>query len=518
MLGLMVWTFIQRFPVDDAFISYRYAANFARGWGFAWNLGERIEGFSNFLWTLLLGVGAEAGVAPERLSIILSSPFHFAALYLTYRISRQVGLGEMTSLLVLLLVGTTRSVYGFATSGLETSLQLTEHLALASILLEAQSLGWTRRRAFSASAVMALLILTRPDGVIPSAVAVYFFRKEFPTVNRSTRLQFALPVLIVGIIFAIWKLSYFGDLFPNSFHAKVRGWDRFGYGLFYLHVFGLILLLYPLAILAWFGHRQKPDRGYALIGTFTLTWLLYVVWAGGDFMEFRFLVPVTPFIFIWIIGGVGKLGAAWVSRAALAGLGVGVIQSNFALNASVNGYGMESLSHLREHIQNPDENWTQVGKRLREEFGGSSLKIGVGAAGAIPYFADLPTLDFLGLNDRNIPREGAYFTRVPGHQVIGSLDYVLRQGVNLIVEPNNHMLSMQEFADWSRNPRWQRDMTEFYLDVDQPVGGQSYDRAVLVAMPVDRSYVLLLWYLQPHPAMEEAIARNHWPVFPISRW
>src|SRR5947209_3729411 len=40
--------------VDDAWISYRYAANVADGVGPVFNQGERVEAISNPLWTALL--------------------------------------------------------------------------------------------------------------------------------------------------------------------------------------------------------------------------------------------------------------------------------------------------------------------------------------------------------------------------------------------------------------------------------------------------------------------------------
>lgn len=45
------------FGSDDAFISYRYAANFVAGNGLVFNVGERVEGYSNFLYTLLIVPG-----------------------------------------------------------------------------------------------------------------------------------------------------------------------------------------------------------------------------------------------------------------------------------------------------------------------------------------------------------------------------------------------------------------------------------------------------------------------------
>ena len=44
----------RRFVVDDAFISFRYAEHLAMGHGLVWNPGEHVEGYTNFLWTLLM--------------------------------------------------------------------------------------------------------------------------------------------------------------------------------------------------------------------------------------------------------------------------------------------------------------------------------------------------------------------------------------------------------------------------------------------------------------------------------
>jgi len=39
---------------DDAMISMTYARNLAEGHGLAWGDGQRVEGYSNLLWTLLM--------------------------------------------------------------------------------------------------------------------------------------------------------------------------------------------------------------------------------------------------------------------------------------------------------------------------------------------------------------------------------------------------------------------------------------------------------------------------------
>ena len=46
---------------DDAYIAYRYAENWARGLGPVFNSGERVEGYSDFLWVALLTPVARLG-------------------------------------------------------------------------------------------------------------------------------------------------------------------------------------------------------------------------------------------------------------------------------------------------------------------------------------------------------------------------------------------------------------------------------------------------------------------------
>jgi arabinofuranosyltransferase len=49
------------FGSDDAFISYRYAENLINGHGIVFNPGERVEGYSNFLYVLLMTPGLYFG-------------------------------------------------------------------------------------------------------------------------------------------------------------------------------------------------------------------------------------------------------------------------------------------------------------------------------------------------------------------------------------------------------------------------------------------------------------------------
>ena len=70
LLGWNMWI-VRKFTVDDAYISFRYARNLADGLGLVYNAGERIEGYTNFLWTVLLAGGIELGIDPHVTSKVL---------------------------------------------------------------------------------------------------------------------------------------------------------------------------------------------------------------------------------------------------------------------------------------------------------------------------------------------------------------------------------------------------------------------------------------------------------------
>src|SRR3954452_10819010 len=75
------------FVSDDAYISFRYARNLAEHGQLVFNLGERVEGFTNFLWTVLLAAGIKLGVSPVVSSRFFGVAFAVGTLALLVRMS-----------------------------------------------------------------------------------------------------------------------------------------------------------------------------------------------------------------------------------------------------------------------------------------------------------------------------------------------------------------------------------------------------------------------------------------------
>jgi len=112
---------------DDAFISFRYAQNLIDGNGLVYNVGERVEAYTNFLWTILIALGILVFTEPVLYSQVLSILFYMGTVFifiaLTFRLSKESKNKYPLPIPVaafMLLVH--HEFHIFATSGLETTM------------------------------------------------------------------------------------------------------------------------------------------------------------------------------------------------------------------------------------------------------------------------------------------------------------------------------------------------------------------------------------------------------------
>src|SRR5579884_1934594 len=57
-----------RWLADDAYIPFRYAYNWVHGQGIVWNPGERVEGYTSFLWVLMAAASLAVHLDPQKVS------------------------------------------------------------------------------------------------------------------------------------------------------------------------------------------------------------------------------------------------------------------------------------------------------------------------------------------------------------------------------------------------------------------------------------------------------------------
>ncbi len=244
------------------------------------------------------------------------------------------------------------------------------------------------------------------------------------------------------------------------------------------------------------------------LAVFVLIWFGYVISVGGDFMEFRFMVPVIPFIMIVVIKALVEfIKDKRILTALILALCLGTFNHFHFMSKVFFSYHVERVEQLRDHVYAPGENWVAIGKKLGVLFEGTDVTLGIGAAGVIPYYSKLRSVDFMGLNDKVIPKIGESFSSMPGHRLIAPLEYLVNRDVNLVIQPIQLMIPEHQFFKWRRLANWQ-DIGRFFLDIDKPVNGAIMNEVQLICIPIEPKHYLVTWYLNPHEAVDRAI-REH---------
>lgn len=431
VLVLLLHTNYLRFVCDDAFISFRYAKNFVDGHGLVYNIGERVEGYSNFLWTLLLSLFMKIGLDPVMMSQILGVLFSLATVFLLLRLNRRFYPEEnLFNYLAPLFLACCGAYAAWSTGGLETSF-FTFLVLLGSFFF---IVGIDQPKHFAYSGIaFALVCMTRLDGLIFVSVT-FIFLLYLLIVKKRVKVNslglFAIFFLIPFLLYFFWRWSYYGKLLPNTFYIKVVGASYYHQGFIYLlgfvERFWMWFMVIPLLFL---GKGMKLNANLKIVVFYFTSMILvfscYVVYVGGDFMDmFRFLVPVLPFFFFLVqegFRGMYRYPQPFSNRKQrmsliateilLVGLAVFVLVSpSKETNKVWHRKDIDSIGMLREttHL------WSKVGLMFREKAKpGETLS--TSAAGAIPYYSKLYTIDELGLtlasqNDLKVRK-----THRPGH-------------------------------------------------------------------------------------------------------
>jgi len=401
----MVWSFGDSVH-DDIFISFRYARNLVDGHGLVFNPSERVEGYTNFLWTVLVAAGMAVGIEPVSLvrggSVLAGAGCAVLAWTMAER---------RYAIVAAVLIATNTAFAMEATQGLETCF----FSALCGLAIMLRSRELEDRDPFPSSGLVAgAAVLTRPEGVL-----LFVLMEGLPLLADRGALRgrwrawagFA-ALLLPHLAF---RISFYGELVPNTFHTKVIGvehWDP-SYLLAFCKAHpAWVLLAVVGAITSW-----RADRGRALllIGP-CAAWALWIWHSGGDYKPtHRFFAPILVPLAVLAANGVARIASGrFVIAAAAIVLAVG---PDFA-------WGWPKyLEYAKKHEAQTSMRLT-AGQFLRERYEPGTW-VAMHAIGAVPWASGLPTIDMWGLTDAHIAKVDAKpgTKKARGHQKV-DYDYV----------------------------------------------------------------------------------------------
>lgn len=297
-IGMALWF---DFTQDDAYITFRYAANFVDGHGLVFNIGERVEGYTNFLWTIFMILGLKAGFNLILFSKILGVICGAAAICMLYLLAGLIpALRSIWRGAACLIAGTAYSFAYWSVAGLETAA-----FALAVIA----SIYFYCRGNYLAAPILVLATLLRPEGGLVFAFIIVF---DLISARRITDFVITTAgIYILSLIpFLAFKYFYFGGILPNPFYAKTdftfyKYYDGLKYaGRFFWHYLGAGLFILPAVYML-----RKGDRVFRIIILFLFIYTIYIILVGGDVLKVhRFFVVLIPLFALSVVYGFSGLG------------------------------------------------------------------------------------------------------------------------------------------------------------------------------------------------------------------
>lgn len=450
------------FLCDDAFISFRYARNLAELGALELNPGERVEGYTNFLWVVMLAAFQAVGVAPPRVAPVLTGLGALAGLVAAVLVARVLRrrwgddaeptrLQALDLIPAMLLVSLPEHMV-WSHGGLETSWSAA--LVLASIA------AWSSDRLRLSAGLAAAAALLRLDGLLPLAVfgLAWLAVVGGPILVRERRAALArIPVrrLVQAtfvftaplVLHLAWRRSYYGEWLPNTWTIKAHGAllrDTYGhdYVLAWLDAMPLVYTA-PLALLL------RPRH---LLLVLPIVAVVAYGWSvGGDFMAYgRFYVVATGLfgaLVGWLLADAARL-LARLGRARLAAALPVLLGLALAILC-----GVRAHARWQADMAKPagwlDGKWEGVA--AMDRFARVGLAVGewmhqnlppdtllsVGAAGAVPYGSNLPIVDAYGLVDPDLSRLPGLRPHTgpgarPGHQLVAPPSYIAARDPDLL--------------------------------------------------------------------------------------
>jgi hypothetical protein len=447
--ALVVHSLVWNFVTDDAFISFVYSRNLAEHGQLVFNLGERVEGYTNFLWTVLLAGFYKLGLPPEFMSRFLGTLAGCATLFVCTRLSRRLREADIDSAWDALPAFLLAGVPGYAcwsSGGLETQL-FTFLVTFGMAQYLSDQMRRVEPRAIS-GVLFGLAALTRPEGLLFFALTVahraivkLYDRKLAPT---RAELVWIGSFLVLTLPHLLWRRWYYGWWVPNTFFIKSSGGTAaIGQGFYYLSQWILQFHLWIVPVLVVAALVARRDRGLRVLAGYALlvvtVFCAYVASVGGDFMGlFRFVIPVVPLLALLAASSLRLLLAERqpvVAMAVVALLLVGhaahawvVDRRSLTIGAD---RGIDTPGYLRRYTAN---------RALIGKWFGQFVRPGdyaaVGGAGAQVYYSAIPSLDCFGLSDAYIAHKVPPRSTRPGHQKYAPDEYILSKHPTIITSYN----------------------------------------------------------------------------------
>ncbi|HEY44212.1 MAG TPA: hypothetical protein G4O11_09545 [Anaerolineae bacterium] len=411
-----------------------------------------VEGYSNFLWTLLIApfllVSIDPLIAARSLSF-LSAIFCLLVLDKLIR-EYNPGLGKIGVGISLSTVSLSSTFLAWMVGGLETL--FFSFLVLLFVFLETRE---SELAEITSPIVVLLLALTRPEGLILLPVMV-IYRIFLRGISGFKTLRSIFLFIIPFTLFLLWRYRMYGYVLPNSAYIKIHtNLQTISLASHWLLQFFLLRPIFSMVLALSFiiliKEKRLLDQQWSILMLIVGSFMAFILYAGRDWMPFhRFLVPLIPLFGLLIANAISTFQNG-ISRIVILTLvtSIGI----FELVMSVSVYRQQITDFGRY-----TSGLIEAGERIKQTTRAEST-IAVVDGGALAYFSERPTIDIVGLNNTQIAHHPEmdvagyvldfdplivqlHLDRLPSGEFVGSKDL----GVNSLILRHPEFTSCYKLA------------------------------------------------------------------------
>lgn len=414
---------------DDAMISMRYAWNLAQGNGLVWNVGERVEGYTNLLMTLVMAVSSlflnqsNAVLAVQALGVLILLGSGYIALRIADLFFEDSDSWQRTALR---LIAFTVTLFYYPLSywtlmGMETGLLTL--LLMASVWAAFRfAKTYQNRDLIQLGLFSGLAYLARPDAVIFSGILFVYVLVVLIQARRLRSMFWRLAgsAAILGVFIGgqlLFRWLYYGEWVPNTYVLKMIGMPiavRLQNGFEFTKPFiqrSWPLMLIVLIDLIFNFHKQK-----LVLTAMAMAIVAYQVWVGGDAWPYwRMMSPVMPMVLLLfglaLLSMIDSFSTSkafqgyfmrnpLMPRAAVPGF-IAVVLAVAGLALADYGFRREVLFLQPAYQVGANKNNINIALALKAVTT-ENATVGVTWGGTVPYYSERKAVDFLGKSDKFI--------------------------------------------------------------------------------------------------------------------
>lgn len=299
--------------IDDSFIYFNYARNFAEGRPFAYDPRNiPSEGFTSILFMLMLVPPTHLGINP----LFASALFNILALalsivWLTQAVRSTVTLTPLfaTMFPLFLTAGilSDSNIRSLVFSGFEAVfglLWVTGMIISVLYALDRNRLKQSRYRWVIVLSIITIVAhFVRPEYLILGVASIIILALFFP--DKRFIFKAMMLLIVITALYYLVKILTFGDIFPTGFYRKVRttgiGFDHI---MNWASSYFFIILLSVITIIRMTLEKKLPIIVPVALCYLVLILLFYMQATPLMHLKFRFLIVPIWVLYVTISIGI----------------------------------------------------------------------------------------------------------------------------------------------------------------------------------------------------------------------